>query len=591
MNNWINAHHYVFYDLIFYLVLFIVCKYFFKHIGPGNAVKTGGHDEKYLKHDLLIAGALYLLCTIVWFYPCLQTISSRLIGPPEDNMQHLWNMWWFHKVFVEHSGSLTFSNYIFYPQGSSLLYNSFSFYNLFLSVLLGHFLASVLVYNLLILHTFLLSGIGAFLLIRYLTKDPYVSLIGGFIFAFNPSHFAHSLHHMELSSIQFIPLFVLYFIKTLKSTSKKNLSLACLFFFLNSICTWNYMIFALFFIGLSYIYLAVRRKRVFLKDIVIKSGIIIGLTFIILSPWLLHMVFLAMKFRGQTIAEGTDYFVADALAFIVPDPYHWLAQLKTVTALNNMFTGDNDWEKTAYLGLVNILIVLATFKEIIKKTAKYFLGLLAGLIISMGASIHILGARFFIKMPYAVITHIPLIANARCPSRFVVYVYLFLAIIVSFAFKHLFNRYAMSGKKKYLLVFIISLLFLDYFSICHTTTKASLPPCYKAINNENKVFGILDLSPEPERATYMMYQTYHGFPIVQGYLSRKIGKSLIDYLELKDLRKQKAQLTQNSVKYIVIHKAKENVDILEKNKLDIQKYEVIYKNIYDDEKNLVLQVY
>jgi len=582
---------YFFYNAIFYLIVFVICRYFFKQIASADPIKVDGHDEKYFKHDVWIAAILYLLCTMLWFYPCLGSLSSHLIGPAEDNMQHLWNIWWFHKAIVDHAGSLAYSKYIFYPEGSSLLFNSFSFYNLFLSIPLGFLFNPTLIYNLLILHTFLLSGIGAFLLIRYLTKDSYVSLLGGFIFAFNPSHFAHAPHHLELSSIQFIPLFILFFIKALRGSSKKDLFLASFFFFLNSFCNWNYMIFGLFFIGTSYIYLAIRRKNIILKDILIKSSVIVGATFVILSPWLLRMVILSMKYPGQGIEGGHDYYVADLYALFTPDPYHWLAQWTPIKLLNTLFTGNNDWEKTVYLGLVNIVIVLITFKHIVQKTAKYFLGLIAGLIMAMGASIHVLGFRIFITLPYTIIKSLPLISNARCPARYIVYVYLFLAIIISFAFKHLFDRYGKSNRNKCLLVLLIALIFFDYFSVCNVTTKAYLPPCYSVIKKENKQFGILDLSPYPDPATYMMYQTYHEIPIVQGYLSRKIGKTLIDHLGYKDLQKQKAQLIESHIKYIVIHKFRLVVIGFDQIQLKINDYEDQYKKIYEDADSIVLQVY
>lgn len=65
-----------------------------------------------------------------------------------------------------------------------------------------------------------------------------------------------------------------------------------------------------------------------------------------------------------------------------------------------------------------------------------------------------------IFLPYYLIKYVPFLNNARVPSRFIVFVYLFMAIIVAFAVRHVFslkwnNRYLRYG------VAIISLLIFN----------------------------------------------------------------------------------------------------------------------------------
>lgn len=575
-------------SFLFYIFLFKLYKYFFK-----KTEWSGGEQlqerETYFKYDLLAAGILYLSFTLLSFYPCLKSINTSLIGPPEDNMYYFWNMWWADKAVAEPARSLSFSNYIFYPEGSSLLYHFYSFYNLFLSVILRPFINPITIYNLLILHTFVLSGVGAFLLVRYLTRNSYLGLIGGFIFAFNPSHFAHSLHHINISSIQFIPFFVLFFIKTVKGNSKKDLFLACLFFFLNSICSWYYLFYAVCFIVFSYIYLVFRKRQLFIKDILLKAGIIIGPTMLALSPWLAGMIFLGLKYPHLLIRSwGYKIYVTDSSGLILPHPYHWLAHLKILETINSRLKGFN-WEKTVYLGIINISIILFTFKGIIRKTAKYFLGFFTFLIFSMGSFLHGLGWTAPIILPHTALKFTPFLLNARNPSRMIVYVYLFLSVIIAFALKHLTDSYKSGMRRNCLLATLILLLLFDYYSVRSSMTKVYLPSCYKVIKKEKGVFGILDLPGSyTAKARYMMYQTYHGFPIVQGHVSRRTDKSLIDYLVSKDLLKQKKQLIDNNVKYIIIHKRlfpkKRHMNI-------IKRYAKCYRLIYEDKESVVFQVY
>ena len=128
-------------------------------------------EKKLLIRGLLFAGLMYLCATVIFFYPCLKDLGSSLIGPPEDNMRNLWDIWWAHKVFIGHDGSLFFTRYLYFPEGSTLLYHSVSFFNLFITLCAAPLRNPVLVYNLLVLHTFVVAGLGAYLLIRHLTKD------------------------------------------------------------------------------------------------------------------------------------------------------------------------------------------------------------------------------------------------------------------------------------------------------------------------------------------------------------------------------------------------------------------------------------
>ncbi|MFA5157016.1 MAG: hypothetical protein WC532_06460 [Candidatus Omnitrophota bacterium] len=541
------------------------------------------------RYVFLAAILAYCFFTAVFFSPCLKEIALSLIGPAEDNLSHFWDIWWANKVFVGHSGSMAFSNYIFYPEGSSLLFQAFSFYNLFIAVILKQFISPVFAYNLLILSTFVLSGIGAFLLVRYLTKDPFAAAVGGFIFAFNPSHFAHSLHHIELATIQFIPFFVLYFIKALRYNSKKDLFLAGLFFALNSVSSLYYFVLGVIFVCLGYVYLVFRRRRFFLPDALKKSVLTLLPAVLILGPWLFKMAKVGLNHPETAGLRNPDIFVIDLLALIVPHPYHALADSSIFQYINTRFTG-NPWEQTGYLGIISIVLVILAFKGIKKQAAKYFLAALPFLALSMGTSVHIFGWQSSIPLPYALMKHIPLLSVMHTPSRAIVYVYLFWAVIVSFAIKYLYRAYGFKLIRRGLAFFLVSLLlFCDYYSVCAAITPVYCPPAYKTIGKDTEKFGILDLPAYNYMyaARYMMYQTFHALPIVQGYISRRVGKPLISRLELNDLSLQKLQLSVNKVKYIVIHKYLIPLEARGR----IRLYKENYRLIYEDEENIVFRVY
>lgn len=570
---------------IFYLLILEISSYFFKKSRIFS--NQEGPAKRVSMRYFTAVGGLYLSITALFFYPTFPFLNNCLIGPPSDNMLQFWNIWWINKVLTKPGLHFLFTNCIFYPEGGSLLYHPFSFYNLVLAAAMRPFLSPVLIYNLLILHTFVLAGIGAFMLIHYLTKNSLAAVIGGFVFAFNPSHFAHSLYHLEISSIQFLPFFVLFFIKTVRGNSKKDLFLCAFFFFLNALCSWYYFVFSVSFIILAYAYLAVKRKRVILNDVLFKSLVTVGATSLILMPWLFRMFIYGFRFFEEVQFLGHNTYVADMVALFVPDRYHWLGRVKIIEAINALFTG-NDTEKTVYLGIINIFIVSLAFKNIFRWATKYFLGFLVFLVFSMGAFLHIFGWISPILLPYGLIRLIPGFSFARAPSRLIVYVYLFWAIIVAFALKAMLETGKSNIRKKFFSAAVIICIFLDYCRVDNLKTRVYLPPCYYQLKKSPDSFGILDLPGGfDENCRYVMYQTLHGIPIVQGFIARKLTPSLIDYLELGNLAKQKDQLMRNNVKYIIIHKKL----ISSARPVDIDRYKKTYRLEYEDAHNIVFQVY
>jgi hypothetical protein len=571
-------------SLVCLFLLYKLFRFLFSKIGGVDArgVKLPG---PVFKHDWLMAIFIYALLTCVYFYPCLSSIGQSLIGPPEDNMQTYWGLSWGYDRVLHGSGSLIQVTDLFFPEGSSFYYHSWSFYNQIVSAFLRQFCNQVACYNLLILLTFPLAGIGAFFLIRYLIGNTYLALLGGFLFAFNPSHFAHAQHHLNIASIQFVPFFVLFFIRAVREGGRANLVLAALFFLLNTLCDWNYMIMALWFMIFSYAYLVTRRGRFWLPDMALKGGVILGGAIMVLSPWLIPMVVLGLR-HSEAMTFGHNSFVGDLAGLVVPPVTHLTGGLDLVKSINTTYTG-NLWEATVYLGVVAAVLFVVACRHILKGAAKYLIGALAFLMMTFGAQPHVLGKMLPIALPDRAVMLLPFLNNARAPSRFVVYAYLFWSIVVVLSLDWILRASKTRRKSIILAVSVVALLLLDYSFICDKTTAVSVPACYEIMERGGERYGVLDLpSGYGEVDRYMMYQSFHRLPIVQGWASRKIGKSLIDRLEFNDLDKQKQQLVESRVKYVVIHKM-----LLVRKSLDPSAYAKYYQRVFEDDQSIVFRVY
>lgn len=571
-------------SLIVLFLLYKLYRYLFRQAAGPSGVPVDDR-VKGARLGVWTAAGIYGILTAAYFYPSFDTFASNMIGPSEDNMACYWTLSWAYDHVFRGGGSLTYVNDILYPEGSSFYYHAWSFYNLYLSFGLRQFFGAVTTYNLLILHSFVFAGLGAYLLAKYLLRNHWLAVLAGFLFAFNPAHVARATHHMNIATVQFIPLFVLFYIKAARGESRRAVLLATVFLLCNALVDWNYLLYGFWFMLFAYIYLAIRRKRWWLSDIAGKSAIMAGGTVVALLPWLWPMIRSALS--DQVFgAGGHNQFVVDLSALFVPFPLHLLGGLDVIKWINSSHTAWY-WETTAYLGVAALLVVAIQFKQIVRETARFLLGGISFLLMSLGAQPHFLGQFVPALVPGRIVPLLPILSNSRAPSRNIVFVYLFWSLIVSLAVGRIWNRLEWSRLRNLAVIGVVALLALDYFAVSRETTPVDLPPCYAAIPADGPRFGILDLPGGYEKAgRYMMYQSLHGLPIVQGWVSRRISLSLLDRLNLKDLSVQKAQLVEAKVKYVVLHKM-----YLPSDDCNPEEYRSTYEPVYEDGGNLILRVY
>jgi hypothetical protein len=81
--------------------------------------------------------------------------------------------------------------------------------------LIGRWFGGVGAYNILVLLTFPLAALFAFLLARHLALPDWAAGLAGLAFAFAPSHLAQAAYHPHVAQIQWIPLYLLALLRCL----------------------------------------------------------------------------------------------------------------------------------------------------------------------------------------------------------------------------------------------------------------------------------------------------------------------------------------------------------------------------------------
>jgi hypothetical protein len=149
-------------------------------------------------------------------------MSTHLAGDDVDVLINPWADWWTEKALTE-GLDLYHTDYLFYPQGTSLVFHSFSHTNMAIAWLLTPLMGYFAAYNSTILLTFAISGFGMYLLAKYLTGCRPDAFLAGVVFAFHPYHMFQGSHPV-LVTTQFIPLFVLAFIRMLHDADARRSS-------------------------------------------------------------------------------------------------------------------------------------------------------------------------------------------------------------------------------------------------------------------------------------------------------------------------------------------------------------------------------
>ena len=127
------------------------------------------------------------------------------IHDPGDPLMVTWVLSWVaHQLPI--APAHIFDANIFYPERNTLAYSETLLVPGLLSAPLAWLgVGPILIYNLVFLSGFALSGVGVALLVRRLTGHAGAAIVAGFVFAFPPYRIDHYAH-LQLQQTQFIPL-------------------------------------------------------------------------------------------------------------------------------------------------------------------------------------------------------------------------------------------------------------------------------------------------------------------------------------------------------------------------------------------------
>ncbi len=178
---------------------------------------TGIRRKRHGHAWLALAG--YLLLTLGLTYPLVTQFGRAIPGDGFDGWQNYWNLWWIKTALLEQHTHPWFTNMLYYPTGVGLLFHTLNAFNGFITLPIQLVFGLLPAYNAAVLLSFTLGGLGAYLLARYVLgpgSSRLAAFAAGVIFTFSPFHIAHLLGHMQVISLEWIPFYALYLLKTVQ---------------------------------------------------------------------------------------------------------------------------------------------------------------------------------------------------------------------------------------------------------------------------------------------------------------------------------------------------------------------------------------
>ena len=183
-------------------------------LGLTDRLRSATPSDKSTRRELILVTTGLVVSVAIVLYR--QLLDWYGVPDPGDPLFSMWRIGWVAHQVVADPRHLFDAN-IFYPEPRTLTYSDSMLLPALASaplVWMGVPLA--VVYTLLLLSTFVLSGIATYMLARALSLSPGASWIAALLFAFCQYRFEH-YSHLELQMTQWMPLTLLAALRLLST--------------------------------------------------------------------------------------------------------------------------------------------------------------------------------------------------------------------------------------------------------------------------------------------------------------------------------------------------------------------------------------
>jgi hypothetical protein len=498
----------------------------------------------------LLALLLYCLLAVSLTWPLLTRFTTDLPGSAhkdglEDAYQNVWNLWWTVEA-LSRPTNLWVTDAFFFPEQPNLLYHTLSPVNTLLVAPITAIWGPIAGFNAVALLSFVLGGMGMWLLARPRVGDG-PALIAGIIYIASPFHTAALIAdgQLQIFAHHWLPWYLLFLLRTLTPRAavphflgSRDPWLAGLFLALIAYGDWYYTLFMLMFTAGAALFALWRQRNggwlAWGALIGRLTGIGVVFTALVL-PIVAPMLYEATRadYMNRYPPDDPLRLSADLIAYLVPHRHHPL-------------WGGAPWawgvgfgvNRRFYLGIVVLLLALIA---LLRTPAARPWGImtLGFAILSLGPELRFNEQATGIVLPWALFMDLPIVRLTRQPDRFNILVTIGLALLAAYGTASLLRMRAPNAVRSGIAITLIAgLIILEYLPAPMITRVPPVPPFFASLATAAP--GALLEYPFQVAVPYrdaerMLFQTEHERPISSGYHSRLYPQPHLGLPVLRDL--------------------------------------------------------
>jgi len=452
-------------------------------------------------------GAALTALSLLMLWPLPLIFGGGMLGGG-DAFVFTWNFWWFHKALAAgHNPFVT--DRLFHPTGTTLWFHDFSPFNdLLVLPWVGHVPLTTL-YNAVALFTFVATGLAMYALARRVVGHVGGSFLAAVIVTFAPYRMAHAAGHLSLLSTEWLPVFILFTLRTVEEKTWRNPLLAALAWALCLFCSPYYALYPAFFL-VAWLPLRAWRARAawgrtpgggvprdaWARLLAIPAAVVLFTAWFTV-PALASLHGAQSGIQGHNPAE----FSADLLTFIAPSPVSLFYLPPFSDWWHNAGLYSYWPELSCYVGVVLLTLSVVGFVKCPEARAWVVLGAVF-FVLSLGPSLRVFGHDTGLPLPYLLVTKLPVARISGVPARFVVMMTICLALAAGHGAAALAQ-----GRWRNCEWLLVGVVCVEYCCAPVDITTLPAPGWYTQLRAEPGDFAVLDV---PDLSAAMHWQTYHG---------------------------------------------------------------------------------
>lgn len=436
---------------------------------------------------------LLAVLTVVLTWPLVLDLTGALPAyarvVDDDLLVNVWSFWWTRVSCLDGRGPLLHTWDLFHPVGVTLTLTAVA---PAATVPLVPVMSAVpgiagiyLAWNLNVLFTFFLSGLGAYLLAWAVTEQPWAAFVAGVAFAFNPYRYEH-LRHVNLSCTQWLPFVFLALWKRLEGGG------------------WGWA--AAFAVAVA---LVAGSSTTYTAQLPL-----FGLAFLLGYGWrrwpaLVLPAALAALFAAPLVWPAVRDMIS--LPFESPvfeDPVNFAFPLEGFLLYN----------LHPYVSVLLLVLAAWALTRARRVGPWAWVGLL-GLVLAPGPVVKTISATTGIPLPYALVRYFPGLGQNRFTERFLVFWFLGAAVLAAQALVA-WPPFARAPRRWGLVVAALLVVELRHAPLA--LDRPEIPAIYSKLAEAPRGWPVYEWPANYlTNRRFMFYQMVHQRPICQGILSRR----------------------------------------------------------------------